>query len=131
MKLKGRNWEYVKMILRNTFAALVRRSPLSPTEMLRTSFCTLISLIGFDSFFSEAYHYHDLSILSHFNIEQTRIEPCNGWVNFVGFHRWLPHFKQTDWKLFFCASWMLWQFQIEIHRLVCSKFDHQKHLRYW
>jgi hypothetical protein len=38
-----------------TLAALVRRSPLSPTEMLSTSFCTLISLIGFDSFFSEAY----------------------------------------------------------------------------
>lgn len=39
----------------NTLAALVRRSPLSPTEMLRTSFCTLISLIGLLSFFSEAF----------------------------------------------------------------------------
>lgn len=37
-----------------TLAALVSRSPLSPTDMLRTSFWTLISLIGFDSFFSEA-----------------------------------------------------------------------------
>jgi hypothetical protein len=47
-----------------TLAALVRRSPLSPTEMLRTSFWTLISLIGFDNFFSEAYnkvnHYNFL-----------------------------------------------------------------------
>ena len=39
----------------NTLAALVRRSPLSPTEMLRTSFWTLISLIGLLSFFSEAF----------------------------------------------------------------------------
>lgn len=37
-----------------TLAALVRRSPLSPTQMLRTSFCTLISLMGFDCFFSDA-----------------------------------------------------------------------------
>jgi hypothetical protein len=29
----------------------VRRSPIWPTEMLRTSFCTLISRIGFDCFF--------------------------------------------------------------------------------
>jgi hypothetical protein len=35
-------------------AARVRRSPLSPTEMLSTSFCTLISRIGFDCFFSDA-----------------------------------------------------------------------------
>ena len=38
-----------------TLEALVRRSPLSPTEMLSTSFCTLMSLIGFDSFFSDAW----------------------------------------------------------------------------
>lgn len=37
-----------------TLAARVRRSPLSPTEMLSTSFCTLISLIGLDCFFSDA-----------------------------------------------------------------------------
>lgn len=37
-----------------TFAALVSRSPLSPTEMFRTSFWTLISLMGFANFFSEA-----------------------------------------------------------------------------
>ena len=30
------------------------RSPLSPTEMLSTSFCTLISRIGLDCFFSDA-----------------------------------------------------------------------------
>lgn len=38
----------------STLAALVRRSPVSPTEMLRDGFWNLISLIGFDSFFSEA-----------------------------------------------------------------------------
>lgn len=38
-----------------TLAALVRRSPLSPTEMLRTSFWTLISLIGLANFASEAW----------------------------------------------------------------------------
>lgn len=32
----------------------MRRSPLSPMEMLSTSFCTLISLIGLDCFFSDA-----------------------------------------------------------------------------
>ena len=45
-----------------TLEARVRRSPLSPTEMLRTSFCTLISRIGFDCFFSDActttHHTH-------------------------------------------------------------------------
>ena len=42
-----------KLNKRNTFAALVRRSPLSPTQMLSTSFCTRISLMGLLAFFSE------------------------------------------------------------------------------
>jgi hypothetical protein len=37
-----------------TLEARVRRSPLSPTEMLSTSFWTLISGIGFDCLFSDA-----------------------------------------------------------------------------
>jgi hypothetical protein len=37
-----------------TLAARVRRSQLSPTEMLSTSFWTFISRIGFDCFFSDA-----------------------------------------------------------------------------
>jgi hypothetical protein len=35
-------------------AVRVRRSPLSPMEMLSMSFCTFISRIGFDCFFSDA-----------------------------------------------------------------------------
>jgi hypothetical protein len=48
----------VTYILKETLAARVRRSPLSPTEILRTSFCTLISLMGFNSFFSDACTMH-------------------------------------------------------------------------
>jgi hypothetical protein len=35
-----------------TLEARVSLSPLSPTEQLRTSFCTLISRMGFARFFS-------------------------------------------------------------------------------
>ena len=52
IKKKKKREQWVKW----TLAALVRRSPLSPTEILRTSFCTFISLIGFESFFSEAWN---------------------------------------------------------------------------
>lgn len=45
-----------------TLAALVRRSPLSPTEMLRTSFWTLISRMGFESFFSEACNSNQVTV---------------------------------------------------------------------
>lgn len=51
-----------------TLAALVRRSPLSPTEMLRTSFWTLISLIGLFNFFSDAYRKIKVKSLYSANI---------------------------------------------------------------
>lgn len=59
----------------STLAALVRRSPLSPTEMLRTSFWTFISLIGFDCFFSDAYHHPSLPTNLITNYSQRNKKP--------------------------------------------------------
>jgi hypothetical protein len=60
--------------------ALVRRSPLSPTEMLRTSFWTLISLIGLLSFLSEACFVHNQIQLQHREKQNRLMKQKSYWI---------------------------------------------------